>query len=179
MRIDTQKDFKLVFTNYYSAICRFIFSYVNDIEVAEDIAQDSFVRAYESKENFCDLNSIKSFLYRIAHNLSIDYLKHKQVSEAYSKYIFAEGDKIDEQLFLKEVTRQETIRLLYDSINKLPNRTKQIIMLSLKGYSNSEISIALDISVNTVKTLKKIGYSDLRKSLSAELFSLLVLYINN
>lgn len=65
------------------------------------------------------------------------------------------GEEADDPVFLKEVTRQETFRILHTAIDKLPAQSKQIIMLSMEGLSNAEVGEKLGISVNTVKTLKK------------------------
>ena len=65
----------------------------------------------------------------------------------------------------EEVTYQETLRVLYNAIDKLPPQTKEIILIGLDGKDNNEIAATLNISVNTVKTLKKNAYKTLRELL--------------
>ena len=81
--------------------------------------------------------------------------------------------------FFKEVIRQETIRIIYQSINTLSPKVREIILLNLKGKNNQEIAEKLGISVNTVKFLKKSAYEKLRKILSKENLFLLFLFLKN
>lgn len=67
-------------------------------------------------------------------------------------------------LFMNTLLQEELYEYLYKVIETLPFRTKKIIKLTLNGYSNKEIAEALNISINTVKTLKKSGYKKLKES---------------
>ena len=63
---------------------------------------------------------------------------------------------------MKYYIQEETIRLIYEAIESLPENCKNIIDLSLKGLKNDAIAETLKISVNTVKTHKKTAYKILR-----------------
>lgn len=78
-----------------------------------------------------------------------------------------------EEFFLKEVTRRETLRILYAAVDRLPGQTRQVILYSLEGLSVQEVGEKMKISVNTVKTLKKKAYISLRQFLSREYLLLL------
>lgn len=112
---------------FFILVCRFIKRYSG--EEAADIAQEVFVKVYERWGEFETVENVKAFLYIIARNLSLDYLKHKR----------AENNEIVEQTFLKEVTRQETFRILYNAIDRLPGQTRQFVLLSLEGNSVQEV----------------------------------------
>ena len=169
--MDIGKQFKLFFTDLFIPICRFIARYTH-LEEASDIAQESFVKVYERWTEFQTEENARAFLYTVAHNLCLDYLKHKKAENNYIS-AFPETHETVEQTFLKEVTRQETFRILYDAINQLPNQTRQVILYSLEGRSVQEVGEKMNISVNTVKTLKKNAYTILRRLLSREYFTLL------
>ena len=105
-------------------------------------------------------------------------IKHKKAEANYlSEYMH--GEEADDPVFLKEVTRQETFRILHTAIDKLPAQSKQIIMLSMEGLSNAEVGEKLGISVNTVKTLKKNAYAVLRQVLSKEYLLLLFVILRD
>ena len=77
--------------------------------------------------------------------------------------------------FLDEITRRETYRIVRESINKLPDRSRQIALLTLQGFSSQEIADQLDVSINTVKTLKKNAYAKLREIISNQYVILILL----
>ena len=83
-------------------------------------------------------------------------------------------DGIDDCNFLHEVTRDETIRILRYAIRQLPSRSREIILLNMDGKNNVEVAETLNISLNTVKSLKKTAYVVLRKILSKEYITLLI-----
>ena len=179
MRISTHKEFKMFFDEHYAAVCRFVLSYTGNVQVSEDITQDAFIRTYERREEFDATDNARAFIYTTAHNLSLDYLKRCQVRSDYNDFVARQESPAEEQSFLKEVTRQETIRLLHQAIDELPQQTRLTILYTLGGHTNNEIADLLHISVNTVKTLKKNGYSILRQSLSKDLLLLLILMMGN
>lgn len=173
MKID--KEFKAFFSDFFVPVCRFIARYTN-AEEAADIAQEVFVKVYERWSAFEAEENAKAFLYTVARNLCFDYLKHKRAENNYIS-VFPENNEIVEQTFLKEVTRQETFRILYSAIGQLPGQTRQVILYSLEGSSVQEVGDKMGISVNTVKTLKKNAYSMLRDLLSKEYLILLFLLL--
>ncbi len=71
---------------------------------------------------------------------------------------------------------EETYRIVSEAINKLPDQMKAIMQLSLEGKKNAEIADRLNISTETVHTLKKIAYKKLRE-FERLLLLPLVLYI--
>lgn len=81
---------------------------------------------------------------------------------------------MDDDNYLQEVTLRETIRILYAAIDRLPPQSQKIILLNLQGKNNNEVAEELNISVNTVKSLKKSAYMTLRKYVGKEYLWLLI-----
>lgn len=112
------KEFKEFFERFFIPVCHFIKRYTEEEEVA-DIAQEVFVKVYEKWNEFDSLGNAKAFLYIAARNLCLDFIKHKKAEANYlSEYMH--GEEADDPVFLKEVTRQETFRILHTAIDKLP-----------------------------------------------------------
>jgi RNA polymerase sigma-70 factor (ECF subfamily) len=89
-------------------------------------------------------------------------LEHTQIE--------VEDDELDLQ-----VLKEETFKILRDAIATLPERTQLVLQYKMNGYTNKEIAEQLDITVNTVKTLQRAGYSKLREKLKENAFVLLIL----
>ena len=164
------KRFELFFNTYYEPVYLFSLKYVREEPVAQDIAQNVFVRIYEKREKFYAIEKAKSFAYTTAHNLCLNHLRHSQIAQ---KYI-SQREEEEEQNCLHEITYQETLRLLSFAISQLPPQTREIIQLGLEGNNNTEIADLLHISVNTVKSMKKSAYRRLREILGKE-YTLLIL----
>ncbi|MEA2105772.1 MAG: RNA polymerase sigma-70 factor [Bacteroidota bacterium] len=173
-----KKDLKKFFDKYYRALCHFATSYIKDNSLAEDIVQDTFIYIWENKSSFSDEISTKVFLYRAVKNRCLNYNKHLSVKNAFANNQTL--DRLEENLFYKNYIREETIRLIYEAIESLYERCKNIIDLSLKGLKNEDIAKVLDLSVNTVKTHKKTAYKFLRIKLKDILpISILLLEITS
>lgn len=167
MVFNNNKEFKTFFEAYFEPVYRFAKKYTEEDAIARDIAQETFIRLYERRTGFDAPEKAKSFAYATAHHLCLDYLKHHKITQQYSRYSLEEEEK---NFFLHEITYQETLRLLHQAIAELPQQTRTIILLGLEGRNNQEIAESLNISVNTVKTLKKSAYKRLREVLGKEFF---------
>jgi RNA polymerase sigma-70 factor (ECF subfamily) len=87
-------------------------------------------------------------------------LKHNNIV---GKHIKAELLEKESEIFFEDhVIEEETHRLFYQAIQELPEKCREIIMMSLEGLKNNEIAKELNISINTIKTQKRIAYNQLR-----------------
>ncbi len=162
----TLVQYKSLFDTLYAPLCVFANKYLNDLEVSKDIVQDVFIKIWEDKISYLNENAVKSFLYTLVRNKSLDYLKSRQYKVT-DHYPAAEIEKLEtEAFFLSEVLFIETATIVENAIRTLPDKCAQIIRLGIREYTNAEIAKELDISINTVKTQKKIAYQKLRNSLS-------------
>ena len=88
--------------------------------------------------------------------------KLRVLSGRYSRIILPECDFIEE----------ETYQLVHKAVEQLPKQSCKIIQLSLQGYSNQEIADQLNISINSVRTLKQSAYKKLRGILKEHFYLL-------
>lgn len=116
--------------------------------MAEDVVQDSFIKAFSEIHKLKNDKAFGGWLKRIVINRSIDLSRNK-------KFVFAEIETIME----KQVPIEEEVDDLFDPamvhhyIKKLPDGARQIlVMRALEGYKHSEIAASLDISESTAKT---------------------------
>lgn len=158
-------DFKCFFVEHYAGMVRFAQSFLFDREEAEDFVQEVFVCLYERWNGVRDINQARSFMYISIRNLCISHLRHQIIKEKFALLSLSECEMMIDEEMEDEVIYQETLRKLHLAIEHLPMQSKRIIQLSLEGKSNLEIAQELDISINSVKTLKKGAYKKLREEM--------------
>ena len=170
---EKRKRFESVYLDYFQAIHDFCNSFLKDGELARDVAQDAFFALWNNFDPAYSEKEILSFLYTTGRNKCFDQLRLQKVVE--SKIKDLKDTIYSDTFFLHEVTRRETYRIVRESINKLPERSRQIALLALQGYSTQEIADELEVSINTVKTLKKNAYSKLREIINNQYVILILL----
>ena len=88
-----------------------------------------------------------------------------------SKKIIA---KKADAFFRDAIVEEETFRILSEAIEKLPTQMRAIMQLALEGKKNAEIAERLNVSPETVHTLKKVAYKKLRAFLTDYYYCLLL-----
>lgn len=161
---------KLFFDNFYPSACVFARKYLQDKDVAEDIAQEAFIEFWNRKDQFTDLIGVKGFIYTVIRNRCLNHIKINHIhNEILRENLFADEN------FYELIQEEETYRILHQAINGLAKQSRNIILLSLKGYKNPEIAEELNVSNNTIKTLKKNAYKELKSKLKDHIFILILL----
>lgn len=152
---------------YYEPICNFAYNLIGNMQEAEDIAGDIFIKIWNRRLDFNNLTSLKSFLYTSARNACLNVIrdKHRRTSrEQEIKYRLEE----DEDFVLNKIVNAELhneIRLLLEKLPKKPGRVLK--ELYLNGKELSEVAEELDMLEQTVHTNKSRGIHNLRKWITA------------
>lgn len=171
IRLDEQ-EFHNIFNKYYATLCSFAFQYMEDTDMSADIVQDVFAKLWQIKDDFFYLHQVKAFLYTAVRNRALNELEHSKVAREYEQKVMA---KKADDFFHDTVVEEETFRILSDAIQKLPGQMRAIMQLALEGKKNPEIAEHLNISTETVHTLKKTAYKKLRKYLTDYYYCILLL----
>ncbi len=168
--------YEIIFKKYYPKLLVFVNRHVGDQDVAQDIVQDIFFKLFESSRSLPDNFNLKSWLYKVARNAALDYLRHLQVIDRH-KFLMADA------MIVAEDVAENVDEEIYDRVNQavesLPEQCRLIIKLNvIEGKKYLEISEELGISINTIRTQVSRGYKKLRDILSNERDTLiLVIYI--
>lgn len=157
--------FEKLVTRYQNKIMGYVGRMVNgDREEAEDITQETFIKAYRSLDSFRGQASFSTWLYKIATNLCIDRArtKKRRPQQAYSLDEPMDKDEeggggreISDSRFepSKGVERDELRTLVRETVGEMPEKQRQVlIMCDLQGMPYEEIAEALDIPLGTVKS---------------------------
>lgn len=158
-----KKAFKNLFDHYFSALAAFGYKYVPDRSVVEDMVQEVFITCWDKRRDFSHPSALKSFLYTSVKNKCLNHIKHLAVQKKHEGSLVYELES--DHHFTAHVIEEETFNLLHAEIRDLPRSAQEIMMLALNGLKNQEIADELNISLNTVKTQKKIAYSKLKDRL--------------
>ncbi len=167
-----RKAFRAVFDEYFNALSAFGYKYVPDQFVVEDLVQEAFISFWEKREDFNHINAVKSFLYTSVRNKCLNHLKHQTVVQKHEKALVYELES--DHAFSSHVIEEETFNQLFTEIRNLPPSAQEIMLLALNGLKNQEIADELKVSVNTVKTQKKIAYSKLKENLGSHFNGILL-----
>ncbi len=155
------KDF---FHANYPVFSSFAASFVSDTNLCQDIVQDTFIKFWRNQNTFQNIFSVKAFFYKSIRNSCLDYIKHEKVKDKFANYYINQNNPV--QYFWEEVIEKEAYSVVYQEINKLPEKEKEVLLLALKGRTNKEIAKDMSIAISTVKTHKSRAYKVLRKKLN-------------
>ncbi len=146
-----EKMFNEMVRRYHSRIYWAARRMVKNHEDADDIAQEVFVRAYTALESFRGDSNIYTWLYRIAINLSINYLRKKRVRKLMdiTEYLPFLSQDADQD---RDVIREENLSLVEQAIETLPEKQRAVfIMRYYDELPYEQISAILGTSVGGLK----------------------------
>jgi RNA polymerase sigma-70 factor (ECF subfamily) len=151
--------YKKLMTKYHDAIFNFIYRMIHDRQQVEDLTQEAFIKAFASLKSFNEQYAFSTWLYKIATNNCIDYIRKrklqmysidKPIEARDSDYSFEIPDdtyEADRDI----ISRQRTV-LLRSAITKLPAKYRKVIELRhIEERSYEEIAKALKLPIGTVK----------------------------
>ena len=141
--------FDLLVKRYSGSIYALAFRMLRNHDDASDICQDVFLKAYEALGSFRKKSSFHTWLYRIATNSCINYLRKHS---AQHQIEFANYHAVQEADTLESLYKIELQDVVNDAIERLPEKQKATVMLRVcEGMSHREVSKILHCSVGTAK----------------------------
>lgn len=143
--------FRDLFDRHYSSLCYTANRLVNNREVAQDMAQEAFVELWKRREKLNIDFSIWGYLKRATINKSLNYIKsQKRIVSMQTEQ--GEMDVVQELPNNSNLERQELVEIVRNTINKLPERCKEVFLLRrYEEKSYREIAEMLSISERTVE----------------------------
>ena len=172
--LSEEGGFKEFFEENYPSLCVFANRYLQDESVSADIVQEAFVYVWNKRKYVRDASAVKSYLYKYIKNHCLNFLRDTKRRQEILK------EKLEAPDFYRDnLIERETYEIIYRAIEGLSAQNQQVIELSLDGLSNNEIAERLEISINTVKTIKQRAFKALRKVLKPGLFALFCVFCEN
>lgn len=155
-------DLKELMFQYTEPLIRLAYYYVKDLQAAEDIVQEVFIKFYHNQLHYEERGELKGFLTKMTINKSKDYLK----SWAYRKIqlqnkLFSHAGKRN----LDELVKKDEQAIIGEAILKLPLKQREVLIyFYFNEMTITEIAHILSIPEGTVKTRLRRG-KELLKSL--------------
>lgn len=141
-------DFNQLHNNYYSEIYQFAFQLCMCKTESKDIAQDAFLRLFQEISNKSRLENPKAWLYKVVLNLYRN--RYNKINGKHvKKYLFESRPNYSESPESNFINREKR-EFVFNCLNKLPEKNRDILILYHDGLSYSEISEVLDMNVNSV-----------------------------
>lgn len=156
----------MTFEEIYHAHKNLVFNlalqYLQNVEDAEEVTQDVFVSVHEKIVTFRSDSSIKTWIYRITINKSLDVIKSRKSKKrfAFISSLFkndGEGALREIPMFHHpgiEMVHKEEIKAVLEGINQLSDNQKTVlILLKIEQKSQQEVAEIMDISAKAVESL--------------------------
>lgn len=170
----TNQDFKSIVENHQEKVRNTCFRFVKNPEDADEVAQDVFIQVYESLSHFREESDLSTWIYRIAVNKSLDFIRKKKRKKRFAQLttLFGFGEEKEEIIIPaednphQELEEKERKQILDAAVNKLPENQQTAITLSkYDGFSNKEIASIMKLSLSSVEALIHRAKKNLHKQL--------------
>lgn len=162
---DDYTSYNRLFVRYYSRLCCYVYRLLGEKEDAEDVVQELFLTLWNNRKKIAIVENVSGYLYKMARNLALNHIR----TQTNYKTIL---DNQEEQLpyYEENLLETEEFRMaLYDCINLLPGRCKEVLLLHrVKGLKQKEIADQLSISVKTIKNQIWASLQRLKKCLEVK-----------
>jgi RNA polymerase sigma-70 factor (ECF subfamily) len=142
--------FKQLYISHYRSIFAYALKFTKSADLAEDIAQDVFLKIWENRETLSEVRHFKSYLFTTCKNMTLNLLaRASRETKIMDQVIYgAQKFHLDTE---NKLQQQEYERLLHEAIEQLPPQRKLIFRLcKIEGKSYEEVAAQMGISAGTI-----------------------------
>ncbi len=175
LALDGEEDaFTLLVRRYQRRLTAFLSQLVGDVELARELSQEAFIRAWSALERFDPKYRFSTWLFRIGHNLGIDHLRRRRLKTVALYRTDHQGDEVE--LVVEDQTKDplghfentELADSLRKAIDDLRPEYRELVMLRHFGcLSYQEIAEFKEMPLGTVKNKLFRAHAVLRNALEA------------
>lgn len=178
IKIGTKDAYQELFERYAPKIYQFSLSYLKNEADAEELVQEVFLKIWEKREILDSSLNIKGYIFKIAVNAIYDFIRHKNIKDAFSEFARLNVDMHSNNTW-DTVIYQEMKATVNKLVSELPEQRQRVFHLSKrKGLTNDEIAKKLNISKRTVENQLYRAITFLKEQLKNEsIIALLFFYL--
>jgi RNA polymerase sigma-70 factor (ECF subfamily) len=172
--LDGDEDaYGILVRRYQRRLTAFLSQLVGDMELARELSQEAFVRAWAALERFDPRYRFSTWLFRIAHNLGIDQLRRRKLHTMPLYRTDADGDEVEVVVadvskdplgHLENTALAVELRQVIDGLR--PEYRELVLLRHFAGLSYQEIADFMEMPLGTVKNKLFRAHSVLRKALA-------------
>ncbi len=166
-----EESFEVLLNRYKSKVFTNIYLIVKDTYIAEDLTQDTFIKAIKTLRSgrYNEEGKFKPWVLRIAHNLAIDHFRRKK---RYPTIVMEDGSNVFNTLEFSEApyenfqVQEDTKKKLRSFIEELPENQREVILMRhYQEMSFQDIAESTDVSINTALGRMRYALINLRKKM--------------
>jgi len=146
--------FTQLFHQLHQPVLNYIYRTVGDRQAAEDITQDAFIRAHERVSQLGPPWDFKSWVFRIASNLAIDYLRQGKRFVDVEEPLEMRGPPTTQRPSERQVQRGEAREAVEATLVLMPTKYRQALVLrEINGLAYGEVATALECNYDNARQL--------------------------
>lgn len=145
-----QTAFKEIYMRYADPLLQLAFQKTNNKEAAEDIVQITFIKLWAQKDKLTINHSLKAYLYTATKNNVISHYL-RQLSKKTFTLESVRGELPPQYNTQQHIDYSNTFELYNESLQQLPDKCRDVFVLSRNGYSLKEIAQIKNISPKTAE----------------------------
>ncbi len=172
-------SFKTLIRRYQNRVFSAAYRILGSVEEAEEVVQDTFLKAHQNLDRFRHQASFSAWLFKIAHNLCMDVMRTKQRKNGF-QFLSFDPQASDDELGSSRVNdlpdtmpnpaqkldKKEQEEIIADSLAKLPDYQRAVLVLhDFQGFSYQEIAEITGAGIGTVRSRLHYGRIKLRELL--------------
>ena len=129
------------------------FGVLRDRGLAEDVVQETMIKAWRSMDRFRGDSSVRTWVLRIAHNTAVDALRRRRERAVAPEDLRRDGEATTMDDPARRYAGREDVGVLRDALAAMDELSRTIVVLrEIEGLSYQEIAGTLEVPVATVKT---------------------------
>lgn len=149
---------------YYNSLVYFSINIIQDQQQAEDIVVEALVKLWQTPARFESLGKLRSYLFTLVRNASLNHLKHMKV-RAKSQLTLLPEEQVDAHLEVL-VVESDLMHHIHQEIYRMPEAYRQVLeLLYIDGLSSAEAAERLGISMDNLRQRKGRAIKELKNEL--------------
>lgn len=166
--------FEVLMRKYYVRILNFIYRFLGNRQIAEDLTQDVFMKVYKSAFRYRPRSQFQTWLYTIAKNACLNQLRRKRTMLVSLDQTFHAGDNELQKEIAdpdanpdRELLQKERAAMIRAAVNALPdNQRMAVILRRYENFSYAQIAATLNVTDKAVKSLLSRAKVNLKNKLA-------------
>ncbi|KJS68886.1 MAG: RNA polymerase sigma factor SigX [Peptococcaceae bacterium BICA1-7] len=142
-------DIQEHFYRYYPSVCRHVTYILGDSGLAEDIAQEAFLKLYQSPPD--NRSAVGGWLFRVAKNLAINLIRSEKSRS--QRELKVQEERYGEVSSEETVIRKEEAAMIHQVLNAMGERDRTCLIMKFSGFSYEEIARATGTKKSSMGTI--------------------------